>query len=89
MARLLTRRSGFSLVELMVVMAIIATLSTIGFVRYRRVVNDAEEVVAVKELRDILAAISLYEQANGHFPATLDDLGLGPLLDPGGTHIST
>lgn len=75
---------GYSLVESIIVMAIIATLSTIGFVRYRRVVDRAEEVVSIAELRDILEALFLYEETHRCFPATLDDLGLGVLLDPWG-----
>lgn len=76
--------AGFTLIELMIVLAIIATLSSMGFVRYRRVVAAAEEVVAEKELRDIFDAITLFQQTHGRYPDSLDELGLGPLLDPWG-----
>jgi general secretion pathway protein G len=75
---------GLTLVELMIVMAIIAVVCTMGFVRYRRTIQQAEEVVAVKQLKDIVAAIAAYEQQHGQLPPTLDDLGLGPLIDPWG-----
>ncbi|NOT29692.1 MAG: prepilin-type N-terminal cleavage/methylation domain-containing protein [Planctomycetes bacterium] len=80
----LSKQHGYTLVELMIVMAIITTLSTIGFTRYRRTIAVAEEVVAVKELKDILAAIEFYNQVHGAYPLTLDELGLGALMDPWG-----
>lgn len=76
--------AGFTLVELMIVLAILVTVSSLGIVRYQRVVDQAEEVVAEKQLKDIFDALLLFEQQNGYFPGSLDELGLGPLLDPWG-----
>lgn len=83
-ARSVPRVGGFTLIELMIVLAIIAIVSSMGLVRYRRVFSQAEEIVGLKQLREIFEAIQMYEQTHGDYPATLDDLGLGPLLDPWG-----
>lgn len=77
-------RRGFTLFEIMMTLAIIATLSTMGFVRYRHSVAEAERVVAERELQVIMQACYRYEELQGTFPATLDDLGMGELNDPWG-----
>lgn len=75
---------GFTLLELMIVVAIIAVVSSMGFVMYRSSVELAEEAVVVKDLTEIHAAIQFYENQNGVLPGSLADLGLGELIDPWG-----
>ena len=84
-ARLLHgRRCGFTLIELMIVLAIIATLSAIVIPRYRQAVEKSKETVVIDEIKAIQAAIDFYENDHGFLPASLDDLPDGPFLDPWG-----
>ena len=75
---------GFTLVELMIVVAIIAVLSTIAVPRYFRILIVAKTTVAIEGIKDLQDALDLYEAANGKLPLTLDDLGGGPYIDPWG-----
>ena len=68
----------------MIVVAILATFAGLGFIKYQRTLEIAQITVAEKELQDLVAAIEIYALENGSLPASLDDLGLGPLLDPWG-----
>jgi general secretion pathway protein G len=68
----------------MIVLAILATVAGIGLTRYQSSIKIARGSVVEKELRDIHAEIWFYEQRVGSLPATLDDLGMGPLVDPWG-----
>ena len=76
--------AAFTLTELMIVLAIMATIASIAVPRYRRLVGNAKEVVAVQQLEDIQNAIDLYEQQHGELPPDLEALGIGTLLDPWG-----
>lgn len=77
-------RSGFTLLEMMVVLAIIGTLSLIAVVRYSSAIGKSKETVAIKELQDLHAEILFYEQKTGSLPLTLEELGRGTPLDPWG-----
>lgn len=65
---------GFTLIELMVVMAIIVTLATIGMVQYRQSVQFARESVLRDDLFKMRDAIDQYYADKNQYPPTLDDL---------------
>lgn len=69
-----TRRSGFTLVELMVVMAIIASLLTLALPRYYRSVERSREAVLKQDLHIMRDAIDKYVADRGRYPQTLDEL---------------
>jgi general secretion pathway protein G len=76
---------GFTLLELMIVVAILAVLAGMGVPRYRQAVQAAQVARAKQELQTISAAISTYRGNNGGFlPDTLDEVGYGGRLDPWG-----
>ena len=78
------RRFGFTLIEIMVVIAIIGTLFAIAIPPYMSYIKRADKTDAVSDLRIIEIAISDYLDDNGELPDSLDDVGLGDMKDPWG-----
>jgi general secretion pathway protein G len=70
----LRSQSGFTLLELMVVMTIIVTLATVGTVQYRHSVVYAKEAVLKDDLFKMNDAIDQYFADKNQYPPTLDDL---------------
>lgn len=68
------RPNGFTLVELMVVMAIIASLLTLALPRYFKSVERSREAVLRQDLHIMRDAIDKYLADRGRYPATLDEL---------------
>lgn len=68
------KREGFTLVELMVVMAIIAMLLTIATPRYFNGVDHSKEAVLHENLALTRQALDKYFADNGKYPDTLDEL---------------
>ena len=68
------RRSGFTLIELIVVMAIIATLLTIALPRYFGSVDRSKEVTLRQSLNVMREAIDKFSADNGRYPEKLEDL---------------
>jgi general secretion pathway protein G len=76
--------AGFTLVELLVVIAMLGTLSGIAIPAYSRYIDKARITKAIAEIIDLQKAIMLYEIEQDTLPDSLDDLGRGNLLDPWG-----
>ncbi|MFA6971928.1 MAG: prepilin-type N-terminal cleavage/methylation domain-containing protein [Gallionella sp.] len=68
------KREGFTLVELMVVMAIIAMLLTIASPRYFNGVDKSKEAVLHENLAQTRQALDKYFSDNGKYPDALDEL---------------
>ena len=75
---------GFTLIELMMVTAIIAVLATASIYLYIHRVNDARIVRTVSDIKEISLDISVYEIDNLAYPNDLDDVGHGNKIDPWG-----
>jgi general secretion pathway protein G len=69
-----TRARGFTIIELMAVMAIIAVLLTLAAPQYFGHVQKAKEAVLRENLHAMRDAIDKYYGDNGHYPSALDDL---------------
>lgn len=67
-------RRGFTLVELLVVLAIVATLLTIAAPRYFGSIDKSKEAVLRENLYQIRDAIGKYYADRGKYPETLDSL---------------
>jgi len=66
--------AGFTIIELMVVMALIVTLSTIAVVQYQHSVAYSKEAVLKEDLFRMREAIDQYYADKNQYPAALDDL---------------
>ena len=72
--------AGFTLIELMIVMAIILVLATIASVHYRNAVLRSREAVLKSDLRVMNNAIQDYTRDKEAAPQSLDDLVSGQYL---------
>jgi general secretion pathway protein G len=68
------RKNGFTLIELIVVMAIIGVLLTVAVPRYFHSVDKSKEAVLHQNLELTREALDKYFGDNGKYPDTLDDL---------------
>ena len=75
---------GFSLVELLIVVAIMTTVAAIAVPSYNECINNARIVKAIGDIKKIGMDVSLYQMSNNIFPETLDDLQLEVRKDPWG-----
>jgi general secretion pathway protein G len=65
---------GFTLIELIIVMAIIATLAAIAIPRYIQIVKKAKEATLQEDLHVMRSAIDSYTVDKEKAPQSLDDL---------------
>lgn len=68
------KKAGFTLVELMVVMAIIATLLTLAVPRYFGNLEKAKEAVLRENLASLRGSLDKFYSDTGKYPQNLDDL---------------
>lgn len=68
------RSRGFTLLELLVVMAIIATLLTIAVPRYFKSLDRSKETVLRQDLATMREQIDRYSGDKGHYPESLQAL---------------
>lgn len=68
------KRRGFTLIEMLVVMAVIATLLTIAVPRYFQHLDRAREVTLRETLATVRDAIDKYQADTGRYPETLEEL---------------
>ena len=65
---------GFTLIELMVVMTIIALLLSLAVPRYFHSLDKAREATLHQDLATMRDAIDKYHGDNGHYPGSLEEL---------------
>lgn len=76
------QRSGFSLIELLITVAILGLLSAIALPSYQEYVDSVDQALAEADIALIDGAIARYYiDANGN-PPSLAEAGMAGLLDP-------
>jgi general secretion pathway protein G len=75
---------GFTFIEIMIVMAIIGTLSAIAAPNYLKYKNKGKIALAMTDIRIIEKEIMCYWIDTGELPDSLSDLTNGNLTDPWG-----
>lgn len=65
---------GFSLIELIVVIAIIAMLLVVALPRYQASIDRSELVALSANLRAMRESIDRYHEDKGHYPESLQQL---------------
>lgn len=84
-ARWCLTQLGFTLMELMLVLAIAAIIAVIAIPNYRAYVDRAKVSVAVGDIGRMKLRIDAWQLANNDaLPASLADVGFGGQLDPWG-----
>ncbi|PTR23230.1 MULTISPECIES: type II secretion system protein [unclassified Pseudomonas] len=68
------RPKGFTLIELMVVLAIIATLMTIALPRYFNSLETSKETTLHQSLSTMREALDHYYGDTGHYPDSIEQL---------------
>jgi general secretion pathway protein G len=70
----LPRRSGFTLIEILVVIVVIAILATLVAPNIFRHVGEAKEATAKSQIEMLGAALDAFRLDNGRYPATEEGL---------------
>ena len=74
LGRKLRSQKGFTLIELMIVVAIIGILAAIAIPLYANVQARARVAKVQADLRTLASAVSMYQAHTGSLPASLDNL---------------
>ena len=87
----MNNQRGFTLIELMIVVAIIGILTAIAFPLYANIQSRARVAKAQADLRTLASAVVVYSAHSGSLPAALADLtgvvvaagvAAGPFVNP-------
>lgn len=86
-------RKGFTLVEMLIVIAIIAILASVALVSVRGVRSSANDTKRLSDMNKVQQKLEVYYSTNGKYPNTVGYSGLAAVLgsgqqlpiDPGGT----
>src|SRR5438093_11922385 len=66
--------SGFTMIELLVVMSLLVVLASVGLAQYRSSVVHSREAVLKEDLFRMRDAIAQYYADKGQYPGTIDAL---------------
>ena len=74
--------SGFTLIEILIVLAILGTIAAFAIPAYTRAVDNAKVAAAIGDIRALENDVAAYEAVNGKPPDTLDQINRSGLVDP-------
>ncbi len=75
-------RAGFTLVELLIAIAILAVLAAIAVPSYSRYLDRVAVAQATGDIRRLEVLIAQFQSDNQRLPASLADIGKAGMLDP-------
>ena len=75
---------GLTLIELLIVLAIIGTLASIGLLLYANFADQARIARAIADISNISSELSTFETMNERLPNDLAEINRATLLDPWG-----
>src|SRR5882762_2372976 len=75
-------RAGFTLVELLITIAILAVLAAIAVPSYSKYLDRAALAQATGDIRRLEVLIAQYQSDNQRLPSSLADIGKAAMLDP-------
>lgn len=78
-----TNTKGFTIVELLIVIVVIAILAAITIVAYNGIQGRARDSQRVADMQSIVKALELYKTTNGSYPAAV------PTANASGWEVST
>jgi general secretion pathway protein G len=78
------RSRGFTIVELLIVFAILGVLSTIVIFSYTQLISKARYFTVVEDIRNIASLLDAFYIDKDVYPNNLDQVGVGVLRDPWG-----
>jgi general secretion pathway protein G len=84
LALLVGSRQGFTLIELMIIVALIAILATIAVVVYGNITERTRIARAMADIVTIDSEISTFEMMNERLPNDLSEINRATFLDPWG-----
>ena len=77
-----TPPAGLTLIELLIIVAIIATLTSIAVPLYRGMTEGAQRAKAIADITILDAEIGMFEFTNRRLPVNLAEIGRAALKDP-------
>lgn len=76
--------SGLTLIELMIVIAIVGILASIAAMNFMSYIEKARIARAVAEIKSIEKSILAFKFSEGRWPDNLSEAGAGGMIDPWG-----
>jgi len=76
----MARRSGFTLIEILIAMAIVGILASAALVGLGSVRQTARDTRRIQDLHSVQTALELYYRKNGEYPDSMQWSDLVPLL---------
>jgi len=78
------RSAGFTLLELLLAIVVVGTLTTLAISSYASHMRQARVSRAIGDIASIEARIAAFQATNNQLPASLAQIGASALLDPWG-----
>ena len=78
------KRRGFTLIEVVIVLAILGIVIAISIPAYERFIEKSRVTETVVQIGTIASKIRDYQATNGTLPADLAQVGYGATMDPWG-----
>jgi general secretion pathway protein G len=78
------KRGGFTLVEILVVVALMGTIMAIGLPMYSQALSKARVTRAIADIKNISLTITTTQMTTGAYPASLAEVNCAQLRDPWG-----